>query len=488
MVSRPVFQAHGPVGELFEWITGDVPAPMEAVVEGSAGSSKTRPILEWCRHMAMRFPNTKGLIMRETRVSMNESTLDSWENEVLGATHPMVMGRTREHRDKYTFANGSEIVLGGFDNPTRLFSTQYNWIYFNEAQETTKEKWESLHRALRRKGTPFRVLIGDCNPEHYDHWLNIRCGVPGYPAIARRITTRLWNNPVYFKDGEWTPDGADYYKRLSSSLTGVRRERLFEGKWVSAEGMVLDTYDPARHLITARVFDENGTWFIQRTDGQRIRLAWFIGSMDIGTVAPGCFQVWGVDDAGKMYRVAEIYRTGWTDEDWAERIVEVRFPLMTIVCDHDPSFILTLNRWLARKGKGQMAREADKTLGRKGTDGKRASIDLLRTGFRDDEVFLVRDVNTHIDMDRRKSGRAWCGEMEMPAVTYRPHVPGEDPSGKADEVDPTCDDHAFDSTRYARNFVFMRNVERKKLAPQFAPGTFGHTFKHQEWMRAQKRA
>lgn len=451
------YHAHGDGAQMFGWINGSVKPPLEALVEGGAGTGKTRMIGQWIKAMCNAYPHSKGLVLRETRVSLNDSFLDIWENEVLGHDHPAVLnGPGFQNRQRYSHPQlGGEVVLGGFDNPTKLFSSQYNWIYFNEAQETTKDKWESLHRALRRPGTPFRILLADCNPEHEEHFLNVRCN----KGTCHRIVTRLWDNPRWYDHEKqtWRPEGKEYAHRMKTGTSGVRLQRLYYSKWITAQGAVWENYDPAIHRITGRI--EGHTLHVVGWE-KPIELKWFLGSHDIGHNAPGCFQCWGIDGENRMYRIVEIYRTKWDHDEWARAIEEVykEFPMRAVLCDHDPAFIRNLNKRLCNERRiNAVAREWTKT---RSPGEEKAGIDLVRVRLKARAdgtrgMYFLRDANRYRDEDLVNDELPWCTEMEIPAYTYPVR---EDGKPIKDEPEPGCVDHGCDATRGAATFAFMRDL------------------------------
>lgn len=474
------YHAYGDGAQIFAWLDGSVPAPQEALYEGVAGCGKTRMIGQWIKAVCNMYPKSKGLVLRETRVSLNESFLDIWENEVLGPDHPAVLnGPSREHRQKYSHPSlGGEVILGGFDNPTKLFSTQYNWIYFNEAQETTKEKWESLHRALRRQGTPFRVLIGDCNPEEEDHFLNRRCE----KGTCLRIVGRFWDNPTLYdhEKGEWREFGREYLKRLRTGTSGVRYQRLYLAKWVSATGAVWENFDRGVHMLTGTLEQRGLSWYLHVVGWDKpVELRWFLGSQDIGFDAPGCFQCWGLDSEGRMYRIVEVYRRRWDHDQWARVIEEVykEFPMRAVLCDHDPAFISNLNKRLCReRGMPAIAREWTKTRA-KGEE--KCGIDLVRVRLKAREdgtrgIYFLRDALRHRDQELVDEERPWCTEMEIPSWVYPVR---EDGKPIKDEPDPGCADHGCDATRGAATFAFMRDLSGPVLEPP------AKTLKFRDWQK-----
>lgn len=488
-VQKPPFVVHGDMGQMFQWLTGDVPHPREAIIEGSAGTGKTRTGCEWVVTACNSYPKSKGLIIRKTRVSLNDSVLPILEEEVLGLDHLAVLGGpSRAHRTGYAHPRlGGEIVLGGMDNPTKLFSTQYDWCWVNECQELTKNEWESLHRALRRDGMPGfgNILFGDCNPEDEFHWANRRME----SGRCKRILTRFWNNPTLYnhETGEWTPKGFEYTARLRENLTGVTYQRLYLGKWVSASGQVWENYDTAVHKIQGEVEESGGRHFLH-VDGWHgapgrkptndtdpcdpIEIKSFLGGQDVGFTAPGNAGVLALDAEGRAYQVAEVHWTKKDHEWWGDVWSEMyeRFPVRAIICDHDRALIEHLNRRLKHAGPDGLpglAREADK---RRGKGGEMAGIDEVRVRLnpRDDDsrgfYILENSLYRGRDPELVRDEKPTCLAEEIPAYVY-PAV--EDGKPIKDSPDPGCSDHGCDRVRYQFRYLKDRTFSSRTKVPYF---------------------
>lgn len=478
------------------WLAGyEKPPRKEVIFEGRTGTGKTLPVCHFLVECCQRYPRTKILLFRKTRVSMNDSVLATLEDEVLGLDHPIVIGKSRDHRSRYEFPNGSQIVLGGYNNPRSMFSTSYHIAWCNEVQELEEDEWEYMHRALRRKlpgGLPFRLLGGDCNPEDEGHWANQRClpDETGY-VRATRLVGQFSDNPMLYDHNkkEWTAWGIEFLMDICRGMSGVRRERLFYGRWVAAEGLVWETYDPKRHLITARLEGTADTGFVLwkkvgiKEDGspleQEIRLKWFMASHDFGTSFqnPGVMQIWGFDDDGRMYLVAEHYHTGWDYDQWAERAVEFykEFKYTVGVCDHAPSAIPVFNARCSRVEGREMPGLWREWSKKRGPDGEKTGIDQVRVRFRQDAMFLVRGALRQADPYLRQKRKPACGEQEILQYVYPVTVAGK---RNKDEPDPNCADHWADATRGAASWAFLKDLSP---APKPAgipgnPGTIQHEF------------
>jgi hypothetical protein len=164
----------------------------------------------------------------------------------------LAIGCTRRMRYSYTYPTGSEIVVGGLDNPGKIFSTSWDVIFRNEAIQGTEDAHETLASRLRRPGRPkwLGFFVNDTNPGDPSHWLRRR---------AEAGSTILWDtshkaNPRLYARGRWTAEGLAYLDQLRC-LTGSRRKRLLDGLWAAGEGAWFDGFDSDKHVSETAEYD-----------------------------------------------------------------------------------------------------------------------------------------------------------------------------------------------------------------------------------------
>ena len=289
----------------------------QVLMDGPAGTGKTLAILTKIDAALRRWPGARGLVVRKTRASMSQSVLVTYEEKVLPEGDPLKDGPSREHRTSYVYPNGSELVVGGMDKADRIMSTEYDIIGVVEATELTEDDWEKLTTRLRNAVMPFQQLISDCNPAGPQHWLNQRC----LKGQTTRVLSRHEDNPTVTED----------YLDTLRALTGARRARLYEGKWVAQEGLVYPEWGDAN------LIDEMPAgWQAWRK----------LRSIDFGFTNP-FVCLWGaVDGDGRLYIYREWYRTQIIVSDHAARIKELsgdeRYE--ATAADHDAEDRATLHR------------------------------------------------------------------------------------------------------------------------------------------------
>ena len=267
------YTPYGGAADLFRCRDGAI------IYDGPAGTGKTRAVLEKANLAAMKYEGCRILLVRKTRVSMTESVLVTMETKVLPEGSQMFGSAQRAQRQKYVYPNGSEIILGGLDNVDRLMSTEYDMICCFESTEITEDDFDKLITRLRNNMMPYQQIICDCNPSYPKHWLKVKADAGG----LTRIMSRHEDNPSITQD---------YLDRLSK-LTGHRRNRLFLGKWVAAEGVIYERWDEKKFVCSKPDFEYD--------------LA-FIG-IDHGYTNPCAMHVYLVDNDGRVHVAEEFYKT-----------------------------------------------------------------------------------------------------------------------------------------------------------------------------------
>ena len=254
----------------------------EVLLEGPAGTGKTRPILEKLHRLAQRWPGCRILIVRKTRHSMTQSVMVTFENKVLPRVNGKIIAPFHSGDQAYKYANGSVVAVAGIDNAAKILSSEWDVIYAAEATELTENDFEMLAMRLRNGVIPYQQLVADCNPGSPTHWLNRRAERVG--GRMQRLLSRHSDNPTV------TPA----YLKILSELTGVRRLRFFEGRWAASEGLVYPEFNPATHQEYKSHIPSGWT---------RYRI------VDFGFQHSFVCQWWAIDPDGNAHLYRELYGT-----------------------------------------------------------------------------------------------------------------------------------------------------------------------------------
>lgn len=325
----------------------DCTAP-RVLLDGPGRSGKTLAICAFADALARKHKNSRILFVRQTRSSLTESVLDTFEGHVLGERLAGFGAASRGHRTSYDYVNGSTVVLGSLDTPERLYSTEWDLVCLFEAIEADRDAYERFGRGMSGNHMPLEdstgkailrngkivwrtQIIMDTNPGAPGHWLNVGSTVvpsnlgavptlaeyknlqrwnarapemsltdspdPAKPMVIHRLLSRHPDNPRFWDRTQWkfTPDGEAVVLRELASMTGHRRARLFEGRWIAAEGVVFPEFDDSVHVV-----DD----FEPPLDWPQI-LAW-----DPGQDHPTAILWLAVSPAGRIFVIDEMYGGG----------------------------------------------------------------------------------------------------------------------------------------------------------------------------------
>ena len=393
----------------------------ELLVDGPAGTGKSFGLL-WLLHVrAMRYPRSRHLMLRKYRASLTQAGLVTWQK----AIQPERYGaRFHEQKQEYRYPNGAVVVVGGLDKSSKVMSTEYDTIYVQEATELEQGEWEDASTRCRNGAMPYQQLCGDCNPSSDRHWLKQRWE----RGALTRYKSEHVDNPALWDGAAWTERGAAYLARLEN-LTGVRKLRLKDGLWVSAEGMVYeDTWNARTHVIER--------FAIPRTWPRYL-------AIDFGYTNPFVCQWWAEDGDGRLYRYRELYMTRRLVEDHARAIrtiLETEPLPRAVICDHDAEGRATLERHLRL-----VTKPAYKAI----REGIQAVAGRLKpAGDGRPRLFLLRESLLEADPELVEGRQPTCTEDEMESYiwdTRNGRKQGEEPLDK--------DNHGNDAMRYLVAFV-----------------------------------
>lgn len=397
----------------------------EVLFSGPAGTGKTIACL-WKLHLAaLKYPGMRGLMVRKTLVSLTASAMVTYLEKVLGSHKDnfriIPFGGSKIHPAGFRYPNGSVITIGGLDFADKIKSTEYDMIYVNEATELAIDDWEMLiTRRKRAPIMPYTQLLADCNPAAPTHWLYQRI-LNG--QVQQVIGVHEDNPSLYDEDaGEWTPVGVDYLGGLQE-LTGVRRQRMYEGIWAAAEGLVYENWDPSLHMIDPFPIPERWPRY---------------HAVDFGYTNPFVYQFWAQDPDGRLILYRELYMTKRLVSEHAKQVLALMGGEPKpgdIVTDHDAEDRATLEKEL-----GMRTTAAVKNV----SAGIQAVANRLnKAGDGKPRIQIMRGCTVEIDRELQRLGKPTSTADEFVSYvwdTRQNRAKGEQPMKE--------NDHGMDTLRY----------------------------------------
>lgn len=262
------------------------------LIHGGAGSGKSSLAAEKIHALCLRYPQSTGLVIRKMRSSLRNSCLLLLDNAVIGQSAKHYPSKSR-----WEYANGSVLCYGGLADASQREAIKsiglrggVDWIWVEEANALSFDDYQVLLSRLRGNAAGWRQIVLTCNPDHKNHWIN-KTIIEAKPADADIHWVGPLDNPTLDRD----------YLSILRGLTGIQRDRLWSGLWVSAEGMVWP-YDPSLHLI----------------DPVRIPAEWRrVKSIDFGFTNPASVLWLAQAPDGDIHVYKQIYKTGMLVSDKA---------------------------------------------------------------------------------------------------------------------------------------------------------------------------
>lgn len=379
--------------------------------DGSVRSSKTIiSLLKWIEFVRTA-PAGPLLMVGKTERTLRRNIIDPLV-EMLGEQRCRYVAGTGE-----LFLLGRKVyVVGANDERAqeKIRGLSLVGAYCDEVSTLPESFFVML---LTRLSIPGARLFGTTNPDGPQHWLKV--GYLDRAALHLDIHGQLHrsDNPdalnlhrFSFKLADNPNLSPQYVADVSSEFTGLYYRRLILGEWCLAEGVIYESWDPARHVV-----QELPT--IAR---------WIALALDYGTTNPFHALMLGVGVDGRLYVTHEWrwdskkQRGSLTDSEYSERLrawadgLGIR-PEYTIVDPSAASFRVQLHR------DGWTSTLADNEV----VDGIRTTASLFATG--------------------RLLVHAGCKELikEIPAYAWDPKK-----SEKGEDAPIKIADHGVDALRY----------------------------------------
>jgi PBSX family phage terminase large subunit len=186
--------------------------------------------------------------------------------------------------------------------------------YVDEASTMPESFWVML---LTRLSIPGAQLYATTNPDGPQHWLLTKYLDRAALWLDRDGQTHRSDSPdaldlhrfsFQLADNPSLP--AKYIADVSAEFKGLWRRRLILGEWCLAEGVIYESFDPARHVV--------------HTLPSIAR--WVVLTMDYGTTNPFHALIIGLGVDGRLYVAHEwrwdskVQHGALTDAEYSQRL------------------------------------------------------------------------------------------------------------------------------------------------------------------------
>jgi len=419
------FRPHGQMRDLFKSHANI------KIAGGTYDAGKTFSCVAYIDQLARNYPGARLTFVHRSLKRVYKNIVPTYE-KYLGfrprsRADPNPTPITRyggEHPDFFEYWNGSRIYMNGLDKPQNLLSDFFDAAFVNQAELVSFDTWDELTaRVSERAGTlPIAFLLGDCNPSTPNHWIRqqTKAGKLAYFEMTFRDNPEIYDQQT----GELTEKGKRRVQRLQN-LEGLRYKRGYEGKWVSGEGLVFDTFLPEVHVIDNFTISTKWARYI---------------SIDWGFRNPSCCIWWARSPDDRIYAYKEIYKTKLTKPDFI-RMIKAN-------CDASDRI-----QYAAVDSADQDAVEQLQRAGfrvRQPKKSRSTQIDAIKERLKVDAtgapaIFFLRDRLVHPpDEDLKDTYRPLEVTDEFLSCTYDENMRGTNRDDEAIKGD----NHGIDSTAY----------------------------------------
>lgn len=274
--------------------------PVDIGVGGARGPGKSHATfaqvtLDDCQ----RVPRLKGLFLRQTGKSAEESFGDLIENILVGR----LAHQYNSSKNILRFPNGSRVILGGFENDKdidKYTGIQYDVIVVEERNQLMGDKIIKLQGSLRSNKPNWRArMYSSFNPGNVGHSDVRQTFVVPYQNKQETKTRFI---PSTFRDNPFLKkEYIDYLNSLPEAL----RKAWRDGNWDVFAGQYFTEWNTNWHVIEP--FPIPSTW-------RRFR------AYDHGRNAPACCKWYALDYDGRVYVYRELYVRGLNVDQIAQKI------------------------------------------------------------------------------------------------------------------------------------------------------------------------
>lgn len=273
--------------------------PVDIGAGGARGPGKSHAVLsQVALDDCQRVEGIKGLFLRQTGISAQESFSDLIDRAVRGRTE------YRKTKHSILFPNGSRIILGGFKDERdidKYIGIEYDVIIIEELNQLTKEKYNKLRGSLRTSKQNWRPrMYTSFNPGGVGHvFVRDRYVLPF--REKKEIETRFLPS-TYKQNPALNPEYIKYLESLEGDLGKAWRE----GEWDIFAGQYFSEWRYEKHVVAPFTIPE--TW-------KKFR------SIDpSGREGITSCHWYALDSDGRVWVYLEYYGTGKDYDEHAEEI------------------------------------------------------------------------------------------------------------------------------------------------------------------------
>jgi phage terminase large subunit len=222
---------------------------------GGGGSSKSHSIIQLLLYKFLTEENKKFLVIRKTMPSIRTSVLIPFY-EIMNAFG--VRNKIKEDKVGMNLLYNNNIIhFNGLDDPEKVKSANWHYMWFEEATEITKDDFNTVRLYLRAPSADGKMnqIFLSFNPIDEFHWIKqTLIDDPAYSSDVKVVHSTYKDNPFLPEDSVKA-----YEDLMNQDINFYRIYAL--GEWGRLEDLIYKNWDEADSMPTDNVIVTYGVDF-----------------------------------------------------------------------------------------------------------------------------------------------------------------------------------------------------------------------------------
>ena len=185
---------------------------------------------------AMKYPNTRHAIIRQTQTAARRSLWMGTVQDVVASRYSKVALKINKTEMTVTFPNGSIVEILGVDEGAKekMLGNEYTTIYFNECSEMMFSTISFMYSRLAQKSAAKNKFFYDQNPPHVSHWSH-----PMFVQGLNYYTKEPHKNPADYVYLVMNPAdnvqniSDNYIQQLMENMNDQQKQRFIFGQFTT---------------------------------------------------------------------------------------------------------------------------------------------------------------------------------------------------------------------------------------------------------------
>jgi phage terminase large subunit len=258
--------------------------------KGGGGSSKSHSLRQLMIYKFLTEKEKKFLIVRKTMPSMRNSVILPFYDQLnkFGVLERVKIDKVNMN----FFYNGNLIHFQGLDDPEKIKSAEYNYMWLEEATDLLQSDFKTLRLYLRAPSVDGKMnqIYLSFNPIDEFHWIKTTLiDDPSYAHLVKVIHSTYKDNPFLAQSAK------DRYEELITQ--DIHLYKIYAlGEWGRLENLIYKNWDMVERDVIPK---ENTT---------------IVYGIDFGYNAPMAVVKTTIKDM-EVWEEELLYKTGMTNSD-----------------------------------------------------------------------------------------------------------------------------------------------------------------------------